>query len=30
MQYDEIAKKMGFSARNVYRYRRNAINNLEI
>lgn len=30
LQYDEAAEKIGFSERNVYRYRRNAINNLQI
>ncbi len=30
LRCDEVAEKIGFSERNVYRYRRNAINNLEI
>ena len=30
LRYDEVAEKIGFSERNVYRCRRNAINNLEI
>lgn len=30
LQYDGVAEKMGFSERQVYRYRRMAINNLKI